>query len=310
MNSSGRYYGVGLLDDLHTYFPALLYQPERFSNVASVLEYIRSQAQGRFDLFSNAQSSWRSREVGGGAGAPAAAATGPRVVTRGGGAAQPVRGPTGPNQVAAASQPPSLPSGPRTTFRAGPSGPTAARYALPREEYVLDFNPNATWLPRRDFIELDNLTNNLVSSMLNPLGNLNMGNPRNVDLLGAMLGLGASALAGGGGGGAGAAAAGAMDPVIIRPTAQQIAAATAIEIVDAEEEVCAICQDDMEPGSNARSILACDHRFHPGCIDTWFQRSTLCPVCRHDIRESGEEPDEAGAAGGAAAAAPHPQPQN
>ena len=75
-----------------------------------------------------------------------------------------------------------------------------------------------------------------------------------------------------------------MEPVIVRPTREQIAAGTSIEIIDSEEDVCAICQDAMPAGSEARA-LRCDHRFHPGCIDTWFQRSVACPTCRHDIRE-------------------------
>ena len=76
-----------------------------------------------------------------------------------------------------------------------------------------------------------------------------------------------------------------MEPVVVRPTAAQIANGTSLEIVDALEEVCAICQEAMQPGSEARVIQACDHRFHTGCIDTWFQRSVHCPTCRHDVRE-------------------------
>ena len=76
-----------------------------------------------------------------------------------------------------------------------------------------------------------------------------------------------------------------MEPVIVRPTADQIAAGTAIEVMDAEEDVCAICQDEIPLGSQVRTIRVCDHRFHVGCIDTWFQRDVRCPSCRHDIRE-------------------------
>ena len=77
-----------------------------------------------------------------------------------------------------------------------------------------------------------------------------------------------------------------MEPVIVHPTAEQIAAGTAIEVMDAEEDVCAICQDEIPLGSQVRTINACDHRFHVGCIDTWFQRDVRCPSCRHDIRET------------------------
>ena len=81
-----------------------------------------------------------------------------------------------------------------------------------------------------------------------------------------------------------------MEPVVVHPTVEQIAAGTQIEIVDADEEICTICQDRMAPGSEARAIRVCDHRFHTECIDTWFQRSVICPTCRHDVRDLEPEP--------------------
>jgi hypothetical protein len=81
-----------------------------------------------------------------------------------------------------------------------------------------------------------------------------------------------------------------MQNVIVRPSIAQIAAGTQIEIVDAEEEFCTICQDRMEAGSEARVIRICDHRFHIECIDTWFERSVFCPTCRHDVRDLEPEP--------------------
>jgi hypothetical protein len=83
-----------------------------------------------------------------------------------------------------------------------------------------------------------------------------------------------------------------LEPVVVRPTPSQIAAGTQIEIVDAQDEVCTICQDNMECGSEARVIRACDHRFHIECIDTWFDRSVICPTCRHDIRIQQQEPTQ------------------
>ena len=50
-DSYQRIYDVGLLDDLHNYFPSILYEPERFTNVAQVLYYIRQRTQSRFNLF-------------------------------------------------------------------------------------------------------------------------------------------------------------------------------------------------------------------------------------------------------------------
>ena len=44
-------YNVGLLDDLHNYFPALLYEQHRFTNLTSVFHYVRSQMNRRFNLY-------------------------------------------------------------------------------------------------------------------------------------------------------------------------------------------------------------------------------------------------------------------
>lgn len=46
-----RVYDVGLLDDLHNYFPGLLYEPDRFRTVSDVLNYIRQNTSRRFNLF-------------------------------------------------------------------------------------------------------------------------------------------------------------------------------------------------------------------------------------------------------------------
>jgi hypothetical protein len=54
-------YGVGLLDDLHNYFPALLYEQERFASVQSVLRYIQQQTRNRFDLFSLGEREYHGR---------------------------------------------------------------------------------------------------------------------------------------------------------------------------------------------------------------------------------------------------------
>ena len=60
MNSEyQQLYRVGLLDDLHNYFPALLYEPERFSSIQSVLAYVRLQTQSHFNLFNRGLYSYQ-----------------------------------------------------------------------------------------------------------------------------------------------------------------------------------------------------------------------------------------------------------
>ena len=45
-------YNVGLLDDIHNYFPALLYDQGRFQTLVQVFSYIRHQMDTRFNLYS------------------------------------------------------------------------------------------------------------------------------------------------------------------------------------------------------------------------------------------------------------------
>lgn len=53
-----RHYGVGLLDDLHNYFPALLYEQTAFITVSDVLRYISQETSNRFNLFTTANNNY------------------------------------------------------------------------------------------------------------------------------------------------------------------------------------------------------------------------------------------------------------
>ena len=74
--------------------------------------------------------------------------------------------------------------------------------------------------------------------------------------------------------------------VIIHPTQEQIDNTTMITTASTQNDNCAICQDEIEEGQYMRTINHCRHSFHQECIDTWFQRNVRCPSCRHDIRDS------------------------
>jgi hypothetical protein len=53
-------YGVGLLDDVHNYFPSLLYDQGRFQTLPQVLSYVRNQMNTRFNLFAYGASLHRA----------------------------------------------------------------------------------------------------------------------------------------------------------------------------------------------------------------------------------------------------------
>jgi phage-related minor tail protein len=46
-------YGVTLLDDLHNYFPRILYNPQQFQTVPDLLLYLQQTTRTRFNLFDN-----------------------------------------------------------------------------------------------------------------------------------------------------------------------------------------------------------------------------------------------------------------
>jgi hypothetical protein len=245
-----HYYGSPLLDELHNFFPAILYEPTLFPTVPSLLAYVQLKMRQRFDLFSSAQHVYQ--------------------------------------QTAEYNRVP--PAAPAARFP--PAGPQPVTRQPPRPRQTDEVRVTM------ETAEGDGI------HLLNALLGMNRGDGGLERVLTARRGAAAGAGAGAAGGaGAGAAellnlfniltptllmpqpTAAAMEPVIVRPTAQQIDTGTTLEILDADEEDCAICQDIMLAEDEVRTITACDHRFHKNCIDTWFQRNVRCPVCRHDVRE-------------------------
>ena len=57
-------YGVGLLDDIHNYYPAILYDPTRFHSVGALLHYFQIQTRQQFDLFTFGQRSYLATQLG------------------------------------------------------------------------------------------------------------------------------------------------------------------------------------------------------------------------------------------------------
>ena len=197
-----NHYGVQLLDDIHNYFPAILYEPGRFRSVQELLLYVQNQTRSRFDLFSSADAAHARN-------------------------AQHTH-----TQTALAR---------RQTIR-------------PREELAtLIVNPQDDINAVAMRVLRDLLIHPPAEPAI-PLYYTNMINPR-------------------------------LEPVVVRPTAEQVAASTTIGVVGDEGEMCAICQDSIAVGTDARTINSCDHSFHTNCIDAWFATNVRCPVCRHDIRD-------------------------
>jgi hypothetical protein len=77
----------------------------------------------------------------------------------------------------------------------------------------------------------------------------------------------------------------AFQDVVITPTAEQISAASRIVNIEEipDETICSICQEHDSNDSTWRE-LHCGHKYHKNCIDIWLRSHVQCPVCRADIR--------------------------
>jgi hypothetical protein len=244
-------YGVGLLDDLHNYFPAILYEPQSFHSVGTLLRYVQQQTRNRFDLFSLGQREYRSSH--------SPVPPPPPVPSSVSSVRLQATSDLSGNPIVANSI---LPN-PNQRVRL-PVGTTNVHYTFnlseEEEEEEEDMAPN--------------VTAQLVAALLQlPLRGRTGPDPIQ-QLVGRVAGMG-----------------GGMDaflqPVPVRPTQEQIDTNSTVgNLVSDTEHTCAICQDVLTAEQEGRKLNACGHWFHRNCIDTWLEGNVHCPVCRHDIRES------------------------
>uniref|UniRef100_A0A6C0IHB6 RING-type domain-containing protein n=1 Tax=viral metagenome TaxID=1070528 RepID=A0A6C0IHB6_9ZZZZ len=77
-----------------------------------------------------------------------------------------------------------------------------------------------------------------------------------------------------------------LQPVVVRPTENQIENGSSIVELTSGHNVCAICQEPMLMTNTIRRLNHCRHMFHNSCIMSAFATSPRCPNCRHDIRSN------------------------
>jgi hypothetical protein len=264
------YYGVSMLDDMHNFFPDLLYNNGRFRSIESVFAYINSQMNENFNLYSMARSRL-GRNVR------------PRV-------AQQTQAPA--ERTTTERTPVEQTPAPRNSYfddmmHIGIGSQRVAQPATP----PMTQPRRATTVPSMLFPGLEVISSEYIIPPVTGTGGataalasiaslLTGGDMTSRNLMDAFAGI-----------------PGFSEPVPVRPTRHQITAATTEEIVaEGEEslETCPICQDEIAIGTTMRIINHCDHSFHKECIDVWFSQNVHCPVCRHDIRELDEESETEG----------------
>ena len=229
-------YPVALFNDIHRYFPAVLYEPERFSRVSELLQYIRTQIRNHSDPYVHGLYTYNTT--------------------------QRQSRPTTPHAYRSHQYPPSGPTTAPPTTAPPTTAPPTTRWSN------MNTIPMSMLFERTADIPFQSVTENMIRELIIP----------GSSLLNELIGVPTQHI---------------MEPVSITPTAQQIAAASTVSTVGpqgtaqgtAQENTCAVCQDVMSQGSEIRTLNRCEHTFHIGCIDTWFRRNVVCPMCRHDIRE-------------------------
>jgi hypothetical protein len=291
-------YGVGLLDDLHNYFPAVLYEPEQFRSISQLLTYITRQTHRRFDLFTFGQTAYndRTRPLRAAPQPVQQVRVHPRVVV----AAPPP--PVPANSVSPVVQESVSVSTPVLSVNLAnalnpnavaqtqgrPTGQLPSLAALAQE--LAGYNEEADDEDEeeeyREMPELARVAESLLAAGRGQATLTTQGNTLTV--LSALLGLRYPQVQQ-------TFPAEFLNPVVVRPTEEQITSATTVTpITSTSTGTCAICQapfsapEEEEQNQEQREITHCHHAFHKECIDTWFRENVHCPVCRHDIREIAE----------------------
>lgn len=236
--SQQNIYSIQLLNDLHNYFPDILYNPGRFNNVQDLLDYIRRVAD--VNPYTRGMNIYNSRQT-----------------LRQNNTAQSAFTPITLRQTSTSTEPirphPSVP----THILSRPTGSI-----MTPEEPIHPTRVSSNIRTRNITNPSDNLINMLFSGFLGgDIGNITT---IYTDEIQTFL----------------------NENVPVYPTQEQITNASRLYHASTRQEnICTICQDNIEPEQHIRQLNGCNHYFHKLCIDTWFRQNVHCPTCRQDIRE-------------------------
>ena len=243
--ASQNIYSVQLLNDLHNYFPDLLYNFRRFQNVQDVLGYIRAVSE--ISPYERGLQQYRIRQR---------ARQGVTPLSTNRYINSIISVPTTNTSVPNTSVPnTSVPNTSATSTSVNSTQSSISDTTLPRIRMRL--NTDRT-----------NVMDSFLGGLSIILGSANGGimtmNEQAVEeQLQSFL----------------------SQSVPVYPTAREIEnASTTFMTTEQQDDNCAICQDEIETNQSVRRLTFCNHYFHQLCIDTWFQRNVHCPSCRHDIR--------------------------
>ena len=248
--ASQNIYSVQLLNDLHNYFPELLYNSRRFQNVQDVLGYIRAVSE--ISPYERGLQQYRMRQRARQGVTPLATNRYINPII-----SVPTTNMSVPNTSVTNTSVPntSVPNTSVTNTSVNSTQESVSDTTVPRIRMRL--NTDRT-----------NVMDSFLGGLSIILGSANGGimtmNEQAVEeQLQSFL----------------------SQSVPVYPTAREIEnASTTFITTEQQDDNCAICQDVIESNQSVRCLTYCNHHFHQICIDTWLQRNVHCPSCRHDIR--------------------------
>jgi len=243
--SQQNIYQVQLLNDLHNYFPDVLYNSGRFRNVQDLLEYIRQVADT--SPYSRGLTSYNNRQT---LNARVNAGRAP------------------PTYRSVGLTPPTAPIPTTAPIMSAPSIPTT----------------NATWAqPVMSTVFEEHIPTTRIRVPLNTASTANTTMLMNT-ILGSMFS-DLFAVGGGGGDTGLQGFLNQRVPVYPSAQEIDRATTLFRAGSNRQGDICTICQDDIDINQELRILDHCSHSFHRDCIDTWLQGNVHCPTCRHDVRE-------------------------
>ncbi len=280
-----------MLDDLHNFFPELLYNSGRFQSVQDVLQYIVAVTRRRFDLFSYGSEIYSTNLANAQRNSVLQPMQSPPFLQPTSPAPQP--SPPAPQPVQVEMRPmPAEPVTQPTTQATPPTSPPPqappSTATVPRRTYASLFTPGQAQPSLASIFEslMQPTTTPVIPSILATTYATTQPilatDEEASSWLVSLLSGGRSATTN-----LSQLPASFLEPVPVFPSRDQIRRASSVRTLDATDssDTCTICQDEMSEGNTIRTLNTCQHSFHISCIDTWLIRNVRCPVCRHDIRE-------------------------
>lgn len=265
MEPSNGSYGIGLLDDIHTHFPDILYNNHRFRTIGDVFDYVYEVAfNANGEHYQNSINAYHGvgadgAGVGAGAGAGGEPEGDDDEESKEESEDEETETDDGRIYIAVSRR------RFRSTDEEQPDVITPTQRPRLSEE-LLQTADNIEPIARRN--HHTGLLRNILRSRIVQRPTIHLDPFFGLGLTATQLNT-------------------FLEPVPIVPTMEQIRAASTTYNGDAAdaEYTCTICQDSFQVGEHITRLNFCSHIFHTICINQWLGSSVRCPLCRHDIRE-------------------------